>query len=148
MLDDWVTKLSQEIGVKSDDIAISEILDLARDAAHAVARPAAPITTFIVGYAAGMRGGGRETVAQAVREALAAIAAELPPADPSVVSSNGNGNGASHGYGAISGSTAAPGSAAPVPPTSPVPGSVLPGLPLGAPETAVGSNGDGPAAGS
>jgi hypothetical protein len=147
MLDDWVTKLSQEIGVKSDDIAISEILDLARDAAHAVARPAAPITTFIVGYAAGMRGGGRETVAQAVREALAAIAAELPPVDPSVVSSNGNGNGASHGYGAISGSTAAPGSA-PVPPTSPVPGSVLPGLPLGAPETTLSPNGDGPTAGS
>ena len=110
MLDDWVTKLSQEIGVKSDDIAISEILDLARDAAHAVARPAAPITTFIVGYAAGMRGGGRETIAETVREALAAIAAELPASDANIISSNGNGNGASHGYGAISGSTAAPGS--------------------------------------
>jgi Domain of unknown function (DUF6457) len=122
MLDEWVTKLSEEIGVKPDDIAISEILDLARDAAHAVARPAAPITAFIVGYAAGMRGGGRDTIALTVREALAAIAAELPPADASVISSNGNGNGASHGYGAISGSTAAPGSA----PTSPVPGSVAP----------------------
>jgi hypothetical protein len=147
MLDDWVTKLSQEIGVKSDDIAISEILDLARDAAHAVARPAAPITTFIVGYAAGMRGGGRETVAQAVREALAAIAAELPPADPSVVSSNGNGNGASHGYGAISGSTAAPGSTPT--PTSPVPGSIVPGQPRpGSSETPVSPNGDGTTAGS
>jgi hypothetical protein len=115
MLDDWVTKLSQELGIKADDVAISEILDLARDAAQAVARPAAPITTFIVGYAAGMRGGGRDTIAQTVREALAAIAAELPPADPKVVSSNGNGTGASHGYGAISGSTAAPGSASPTP---------------------------------
>jgi hypothetical protein len=122
MLDEWVTKLSEEIGVKPDEIAISEILDLARDAAHAVARPAAPITTFIVGYAAGMRGGGRDTIAATVKEALAAIAAELPPADASVISSNGSGNGASHGYGAISGSTAAPGSA----PTSPVPGSVGP----------------------
>jgi hypothetical protein len=112
MLDDWVTKLSQEIGVKPDDVAISEILDLARDAAQAVARPAAPITTFIVGYAAGLRGGGRDTIAQTVREALAAIAAEMPPVDPSVVSANGNGTGASHGYGAISGSTAAPGSTA------------------------------------
>ncbi len=117
MLDDWVTKLSQEIGVTSDDIAISEILDLARDAAHAVARPAAPITTFIVGYAAGMRGGGREAIAQTVREALAAIAAELPPADPNAVVANG----ASHGYGAISGSTPAPGSTPPVPAPTPAP---------------------------
>ena len=102
MLDDWVTKLSQDLGVKPDDVAISEILDLARDAAAAVARPAAPITTFIVGYAAGMRGGGRETIAETVRQALAAIASELPPVEPSA---NGSGNGASHGYGAISGST-------------------------------------------
>src|SRR3954451_20504545 len=122
MLDDWVTKLSQEIGVKPDDVAISEILDLARDAAQAVARPAAPITTFIVGYAAGLRGGGRDTIAQTVREALAAIAAEMPPVDPSVVSANGNGTGASHGYGAISGSTAAPGnSGAASSPVSPPP---------------------------
>ena len=35
MLDDWVTKLSQDLGVKSDDVAISEILDLARDAERA-----------------------------------------------------------------------------------------------------------------
>jgi len=140
MLDDWVTKLSQEIGVKPDDIAISEILDLARDAAHAVARPAAPITTFIVGYAAGMRGGGRETVAQAVREALAAIAAELPPADPSVVSANGNGTGASHGYGAISGSTPAPGSA-------PVPGSTQP-VSQAPGSGSVSADGDGTSAGS
>jgi hypothetical protein len=108
MLDDWVTKLSQQMGVAPEDVAISEILDLARDAAQAVARPAAPITAFIVGYAAGMRGGGRETIAIAVREALATIAAELPPADPNVISANGNGNGASHGYGAIFGSTPKP----------------------------------------
>jgi hypothetical protein len=108
MLDDWVIKLSQELDVARDDIAISEILDLARDAAHAVARPAAPITAFIVGYAAGLRGGGRETIAQLVREALTAIASELPPEDPKSISPNGNGSGASHGYGAIFGSTPKP----------------------------------------
>jgi hypothetical protein len=126
MLDDWVTKLSQDLGVKPDDVAISEILDLARDAAAAVARPAAPITTFIVGYTAGLRGGGRDTIAETVRQALASIASELPPAAPS-------GNGASHGYGAISGSTPPPGSLPPPgsipPPTSPPvpsPGGALP----------------------
>lgn len=33
------------------------MLDLAREAAHAVARPAAPLTTFLAGYALGAEGG-------------------------------------------------------------------------------------------
>jgi Domain of unknown function (DUF6457) len=76
MLDDWVATLCQDLGVDPKDPDVSEILDLARDAAHTVARPAAPLTTFVVGYAAGMRGGGREVIAATVRQAMAAIAAE------------------------------------------------------------------------
>ncbi|HZC27233.1 MAG TPA: DUF6457 domain-containing protein [Actinopolymorphaceae bacterium] len=45
-----------------DGDLINLVLDLARDAAHAVDRPAAPLTTFLVGYAAGRTGGGRPTV--------------------------------------------------------------------------------------
>src|SRR5204863_90328 len=50
------------------------LLDVARDAAHGVARPAAPLTTFLVGYAAGLRGGGPAAVAEAagVAQRLAA----------------------------------------------------------------------------
>lgn len=33
------------------------VLDLAREAAHGVARPAAPLTTFLAGYALGAAGG-------------------------------------------------------------------------------------------
>ncbi|MGW7223805.1 DUF6457 domain-containing protein, partial [Streptomyces sp. NPDC054826] len=40
-------------------------------AAHGVARPAAPLTTFLVGYAAARAGGGREAVADAARRAAA-----------------------------------------------------------------------------
>lgn len=49
------------------------VLDLAADAAHSVVRPAAPLTTFLVGYAAGLAGGGPEAVerARVVAEALA-----------------------------------------------------------------------------
>jgi hypothetical protein len=36
------------------------VLDLARDAAHGVARPAAPVSAFIVGLAVG-RGASAET---------------------------------------------------------------------------------------
>jgi hypothetical protein len=76
MLDDWVITLSRALGLEPDDVVVTEILDLAKEAAHNVARPAAPLTTFIVGYAAGLRGGGRETIVQAVQQALAAIEAQ------------------------------------------------------------------------
>jgi hypothetical protein len=36
-----------------------------------VARPAAPLTTFLVGYAAAQAGGGPEAVAEASRKAVA-----------------------------------------------------------------------------
>jgi molybdopterin-guanine dinucleotide biosynthesis protein A len=38
------------------------VLDLARDVAHGVARPAAPLTTFLLGLAAGQRGGDQAAV--------------------------------------------------------------------------------------
>jgi hypothetical protein len=49
------------------------ILALAGDAAHAIVRPAAPITTFLAGYAAGLAGGSAEDVAAAIERARAAI---------------------------------------------------------------------------
>jgi hypothetical protein len=45
--------------------------DLARDAAHAVERPAAPITTFLVGYAAELRGGSVQDIEQLAARAQA-----------------------------------------------------------------------------
>jgi len=61
VLDDWTARLSRELGLDVD-VDVEEVLDLARVAAHEVARPAAPVTTFIVGYAAALAGGGPETV--------------------------------------------------------------------------------------
>jgi hypothetical protein len=52
----WTTQLSDALGVDLD-IEIDDVLDIARDAAHQVERPAAPVTTFLIGYAAAMRGG-------------------------------------------------------------------------------------------
>ena len=45
-----------------------QILDLARDAAHGISRPAAPLTTFLAGYAAGVRGGGPQEVSEVLAE--------------------------------------------------------------------------------
>ncbi|MBZ4320022.1 NTP transferase domain-containing protein [Streptomyces huiliensis] len=70
VLDEWIAAVKAELGMELEvDRAL--LLDLARDAAHGVARPAAPLTTFLVGYAAAQRGGGPEAVAQAAREAAA-----------------------------------------------------------------------------
>jgi len=57
-LETWVAELAAELGVPElTGLDLATVLDLARDAAHSVARPAAPLTTFLVGYAAA-RGGG------------------------------------------------------------------------------------------
>ncbi|MGP2442151.1 NTP transferase domain-containing protein [Streptomyces sp. JW3] len=70
VLDEWISAAKDELGIELDvDTAV--LLDLARDAAHGVARPAAPLTTFLVGYAAARAGGGPEAVAEAARKAAA-----------------------------------------------------------------------------
>ena len=60
-LHDWIDELCDALEV---DAEVDEglILDLAREAAHAVEKPAAPVTTFLVGYAAALRGGSVEDV--------------------------------------------------------------------------------------
>ena len=57
-LDSWVEALEAELGLPPGTVDVGAVLDLARDAAHAVARPAAPVTTYAVGYAAGLAAAG------------------------------------------------------------------------------------------
>ncbi|MET9777702.1 NTP transferase domain-containing protein [Streptomyces sp. NPDC006367] len=68
VLDEWISAAKDELGIDLD-VDTHVLLDLARDAAHGVARPAAPLTTFLVGYAAARAGGGTEAVAEAARKA-------------------------------------------------------------------------------
>ncbi len=70
VLDEWISAVKDELGLELD-VDTDVLLDLARDAAHGVARPAAPLTTFLVGYAAARAGGDREAVAEAARKAAA-----------------------------------------------------------------------------
>lgn len=53
----WVDELAEVLGLDPSAVDIRVLLDVARDAAHGVARPAAPVTTFLVGLAAGRAGG-------------------------------------------------------------------------------------------
>ncbi|MBV2363197.1 DUF6457 domain-containing protein [Streptomonospora nanhaiensis] len=63
--------LPEELG-KAD---VDRVLDLAKDAAHSIARPAAPVTTYLVGIAVG-RGADPQEAAAAVAALARAQAAE------------------------------------------------------------------------
>ena len=52
-LEQWSESLAAELGIADVDVDIDALLALAGVAAHAVLRPAAPLTTYLVGYAAG-----------------------------------------------------------------------------------------------
>ncbi|WP_051970072.1 DUF6457 domain-containing protein [Kitasatospora azatica] len=71
-LDDWMTEAAAELGIDLP-VDTKELLDLARVVAHSVARPAAPLTAFLVGYATAAGGGGAATVTEAA-ERITALA--------------------------------------------------------------------------
>ncbi|WP_030681527.1 NTP transferase domain-containing protein [Streptomyces rimosus] len=84
VLDEWITAAKAELGIELD-VDTAALLDLARDAAHGVARPAAPLTTFLVGYAAAQQGRDVSVLAEkaaALANRWAAEAAENADATP------------------------------------------------------------------
>lgn len=68
-LQQWLDALDEHLGTHCpvDEESITILLDLARDAAHEVVRPAAPLSTFLVGVAVG-RGASLEQAATAASE--------------------------------------------------------------------------------
>jgi hypothetical protein len=75
-LQEWTDAVQEELGTDTE-VDIHLVLDVARDAAHTVARPAAPLTTFLLGYAAAQRGGTPADVAD-----VAAVITRLCEAQP------------------------------------------------------------------
>ncbi len=78
MLDRWLQIAASEAGAGDVDPAllsqdaVTLLLNLARDAAHGVARPAAPLATFAAGLALGRTGGGLDELSAAVGRVVAA----------------------------------------------------------------------------
>ncbi|GAB2970180.1 MAG TPA: DUF6457 domain-containing protein [Actinotalea caeni] len=66
----WVEHLCATLGVDPGAVDLRTILDMTRDVAHHVDRPAAPVSALVVGLAAAAQGGG----ADAVRAACATAA--------------------------------------------------------------------------
>ena len=77
----WIDELSGALGVEPGAVDLKLLLDVARDAAHGVARPAAPITTFLVGLAAGRNGGDADAVRDAAARAQLLLSARQPGED-------------------------------------------------------------------
>ena len=65
-LDDWTSAACAALGIDRASVEIGLLLDLARDVAHGVARPAAPLSAYLASLAAGRAGGSREDTAAAV----------------------------------------------------------------------------------
>lgn len=76
-LEAWSGRLLRALELEGTPVEVSAVLDLAAAAAHSVVRPAAPLTTFIAGYAAGLAAGsGQADDAVAMRSAMAVAAGE------------------------------------------------------------------------
>ena len=73
-LEQWLVDAKAELGIDIE-VDVDELLDMTKVVAHNVARPAAPLTAFLVGYAAAQAGGGPAAVVRASRKA-AALAAQ------------------------------------------------------------------------
>ncbi|WP_422754056.1 DUF6457 domain-containing protein [Micromonospora sp. WMMD708] len=73
VLDDWVTAACAELGLDPAEVSVPTVLDLARDVAHQVLRPGAPVTAYLLGVAVGR---GADPAAAAAR--LSGLAARWP----------------------------------------------------------------------
>ncbi|HEX8628251.1 MAG TPA: DUF6457 domain-containing protein [Catenuloplanes sp.] len=82
VMDAWVTVACRELGLDPAEVDPKVVLDLARDVAHNVLRPGAPVTAYLLGVAV-----GRGTAPGDAAARLSALAAAWPapggaPAEP------------------------------------------------------------------
>jgi len=73
MMNTWINAVSADLDLPAD-VDVDVILDVARVAAHSVERPAAPVTTFLLGVAVA---GGMDVSEAAAR--IQALAETWPP---------------------------------------------------------------------
>jgi molybdopterin-guanine dinucleotide biosynthesis protein A len=76
-LEDWCRALLQALELEDVEIDVNEVLALAGVAAHSVVRPAAPLTTFIAGFAAGLATGSGQATDTVSMQAAMAVARKL-----------------------------------------------------------------------
>ncbi len=73
-MNEWVAAVSAALDIEAG-VDAPAILDVARDAAHAVERPAAPVTTYLMGYAV-----AKGMTAEEAAERISTLARDWPSA--------------------------------------------------------------------
>lgn len=78
-MDRWVTAACAELEIDPAEMSTAVVLDLARDVAHRVLRPGAPVTAYLLGIAVGRGADPADAAARLTR--LTEEWAEEPGAD-------------------------------------------------------------------
>jgi hypothetical protein len=73
---DWLQLLADDFGVSSGGYDADDLLKFTAEIAHGVARPAAPLSAFLVGLAAGKNGGRPDDITAALARARVLLAGE------------------------------------------------------------------------
>jgi hypothetical protein len=77
ILPPFVTELLSALEIEDTPVDIDAVLGLAGVAAHGVVRPAAPLTTFVVGYAAGLAAATGQAAPAVAMRAASRVAEEV-----------------------------------------------------------------------
>jgi hypothetical protein len=73
-LEEWVKELLTALELADTKVDIDQVLSLAGVAAHTIVRPAAPLTTYLAGYAAGLAVGASRASEQDAMESADSLA--------------------------------------------------------------------------
>jgi hypothetical protein len=68
MTEKWIADIATDLNVDPNLVDVDALLALARDVAHGVERKAAPLSTFVVGYAAGAQGADAAQIAALIQQ--------------------------------------------------------------------------------
>ena len=63
-LEEFVAAACRELGIAESEVDTGQILDLAREVAHNTLRPAAPVSTYLLGLAVGAGADPAESAAR------------------------------------------------------------------------------------
>jgi hypothetical protein len=82
-MSEWTDRLAEALGVTPlDEAQQASLLNASREIAHRVERRDTPLSTYLLGVAAGQRVAAGTPGAAAIREVVDAALTLLPPDDP------------------------------------------------------------------
>lgn len=81
ILQAWMAKLQAAFEIADVEVDIQGVLNVAGVAAHSIVRPAAPLTTFVAGLAAGLAAGSGQTDEATAMKAALGLAKSMAAAE-------------------------------------------------------------------